>query len=252
LRKRLVGIVGLCLLAGSLVRAQSGGADKPPMYTYVSEWAVPRAMWGDYQKLQTGDDEALGKRVADGTLIAFGSYSVLNHQEGLPTHGSWFSASSMANLMKALEELRSAPDNTSPVLAASRHWDLILMSRDYHAHSGTFKNGYLRVGTWKYKAGVNDPGGKIVKATMVAMFERLLNEGALHGYQIDVETVHSSDPDAFNLAIIANGAEGIDKFDVAIDDMEKNNPAGEAAFESLLDTHGHRDFLAHVDMMSHR
>ena len=42
---------------------------------------------GDYQKLQTGDDEALGKRVADGTLIAFGSYSVLNHQEGLPTHG---------------------------------------------------------------------------------------------------------------------------------------------------------------------
>lgn len=75
---------------------------------------------------------------------------------------------------------------------------------------------------------------------------------ALHGYQIDVKTVHSSDPGAFNLAIIANGAEGIDKLDAMIDDMEKNNPAGEAAFDSLLETHGHRDFLAHVDVMSHR
>ena len=87
---------------------------------------------------------------------------------------------------------------------------------------------------------------------MVAALEKLLAEGALHSYQIDLERVHSSDPDVFHVAIVANGADGIDKFDAAIDDMEKNNPAGMAGFGSLLERHGHRDFLAHVDMMTHK
>jgi hypothetical protein len=158
----------------------------------------------------------------------------------------------MANLMKVLEGLRSAPENLAPVLAASKHWDLILASRDYNARSGTFQNGYLRVGRWNYKAGASDPGGKIMKATIVPIFEKLLADGALHGYQIDYETVHSSDPDSVNLAIIANGAEGLDKFEAALEDLDKTNPAAGAAFDSLFETRGHRDFLAHVDVMTHK
>jgi hypothetical protein len=156
----------------------------------------------------------------------------------------------MAKLIKVLEAERSVPDNTAPVLAASKHFDLILVSRNYDGHPGAFKNGYLRVGTWKYKAGANDADGKILKGTMVAMFDKLLAQGALHSYQIDEEAVHSSDPDSFHLAIVTNGAEGLDAFNAAIDDMGKNNPMGEAAFGSLIDIRGHRDFLAHVDAMS--
>jgi hypothetical protein len=52
------------------------------------------------------------------------------------------------------------------------------------------------------------------------------------------------------VAIVANGAEGIDKFNAAIDENEKKNPAGWAGFGSLLSTEGHRDFLAHVDSMT--
>ncbi len=250
--KRLVWLVALCLSAGSMVWAQSDSESKPAMYTYVSTWAVPRAMWADYQKSERSDDEALAKAVSDGTLIGFGSYSVLNHQEGQATHGSWFSASSMANLMKVLEGLRSAPDATGPVLAASKHWDYILTSHDYNAHSGTCKNGYLRVGQWSYKKGMSDPGGKIMKAAMVTVLDKLFSEGALSAYQIDQETVHSSDPNSFNVAIIASGADGIDKFDSAIDDLQKNNPEAGAALDSLLEPHGHRDFLAHVDAMAHK
>lgn len=256
MRKRITGIVFVvCALAVSMLMAstawtQTASTEKAARYTYVSEWAVPRAMWGDYQKSQAGEDEAMKKLVADGTLISYGSFSVLNHQEGSPTHGTWFSASSVANLMKVLEGLRSAPDSTGPVLSASKHWDYILESKDYNAHSGSFKNGYLRVGHWKYKAGANDPDGKILKATMVAMLEKLLADGALHSYQIDEEAVHSEDPGAFYVAIVANGAEGIDKFNAAIDENEKKNPAGWAGFGSLLSTEGHRDFLAHVDAMT--
>ena len=245
-------VFALAILFVSPAWTQTANEEKPPLYTYVSQWAVPRAMWADYQKVEASGNDAMNKLVTDGTLVAYGNFSVLNHQEGLPTHGSWFSARSMANILKVLEGLRSGPDATGPVFAASKHWDLIVESRNYNAHSGTFKNGYLRVGSWKYRAGASDPDGKIIKATMVAMLEKLLADGALHAYQIDEESVHSSDPDGFFVAIVTNGAEGLDKFYAALDEADKKNPAGMAGYGSLLDSKGHRDTLSHVDTMTHK
>jgi hypothetical protein len=84
------------------------------------------------------------------------------------------------------------------------------------------------------------------------MLEKLLTDGALHAYQIDEESVHSNDPNAFYLAIVTNGAEGLDKFYAALEETGKNNPAGMAGFGSLPDEQGHRDTLSHVDTMTHK
>ena len=43
-------------------------------------------------KLDEQDKPLLDKLVADGTLIGYGAYYNLIHQEGEPTHGSWFTA----------------------------------------------------------------------------------------------------------------------------------------------------------------
>src|SRR5712692_6961046 len=254
MRKGMAGVcIGICILMVGLAmisvepaRAQMA-AEKPPVYTYVSEWTIPRAMWADYDKQTAAGNDAMKKLVADGTLVAYGNFAVLNHQEGEPTHGSWFSASSMANLMKVLEGLRLASTATSPVFAASKHWDFILSSRDYNAHSGTFTNGYLRVATWIGKAGANDPGNKILKASMVALLEKMLADGSLHAYSIDEETVHTMDRNAFFVVMVTNGAEGLDKFAAALEEAGKNNPTALAAFGSLIDEHGHRDTLARVN-----
>jgi hypothetical protein len=231
--------------------AQSQEAEKPVLYTYVSEWTVPRAMWGDYLKNEAADNDMLKKAVADGTLISYGDYTVLNHQEGSPTHGTWFSAGSMASILKFLEGLRTAPGATAAPLANAKHWDYIMQSRNYNSHSGTFTNGYLRVGNWHTK-GAGDPQGKILKATMVALCEKLLADGALHGYQIDEETVHSTDPGTLYFALIANGPEGIDKFNTLLDEWEKTNPAAWAGLSATLDPAGHRDFLARIGTMTHK
>jgi len=244
-------VVALALTSPRIARAQAASTEKAPVYTYVSEWTVPRAMWGDYLKQSSGDDELMKKAVADGTLIEFGDYTVLNHQEGLPTHGTWFSASSIANLMKALEELRTRPGATSAPFAASKHWDYILRSTDYDAHSGTFTNGYLRVGNWRFAKDASD-GGAVVKATLSAALQKMMSEGSLHEYAIDEEAVHSRDPGTIFVAIVTNGAEGLDKFEAAIDAMEKSSPAVGAALRGTLDPEGHRDFLAKVDTMTHK
>jgi len=72
----VLGALTLGMLAGDPAWAQTSGTEKPLMYTYVSTWAVPRAMWGDYQKSLAVDDEALSKAVAEGTLTGFGDYSI--------------------------------------------------------------------------------------------------------------------------------------------------------------------------------
>jgi hypothetical protein len=238
------------LLTAVPARAQSPAAEKPAVYTYVSEWAVPRAMWADYKKEDDADLEAMKKAMADGTIVSYGSFAVLNHQEGSPTHGSWFTATSMANLMKVLEGLRNAPGATAPVLAASKHWDFILRSTEHNGHAGTFTNGYLRVARWPAKAGGNDPDGKIQRATMVGILEKLFADGALHSYTIDEEVVHSEDPGTTYVVFVANGAEGLDKFDAALAEIRKSNPVALAAYGTLIESHGHRDTLARVNTMT--
>jgi hypothetical protein len=245
-------MLALTGLHGGSAAAQSAAAEKPAVYTYVAEWAVPRAMWAEYQKQEDGELDAMKKAVADGTIVSFGEFAVLNHQEGAPTHGSWFSATSMANLMKVLEARRSVPAATSPVLAASKHWDYILSSTNHNGHSGTFTNGYLRVGRWPAKAGGNDQDGKILKTTIVAVLEKLFADGALHSYTIDEENVHSEDPGTMFVVFVANGAEGLDKFNAAVDDLRKNNPVGAAAYGTLVEAHGHRDTVARVSTMTNK
>jgi hypothetical protein len=227
-------------------------SEKPAVYTFVMEWDVPRAMWPDYEKQMATTAETLKKSVDDGTLISYGMFDTVAHQEGAPNHGTWISASSIANLMKVLDVLRASPTSTSPVVSASKHWDYLLSSRDYAAHSGTFTNGYLRVATWIGKDGADDPGGKIEKASMVALLDKLMADGALHAYTIDRETVHSMDANAFFVVMVMNGAEGLDKFNAAVDEMGKNNPTALAAFRSLITETGHRDMLAKVTTTTHK
>ncbi len=255
--RSIAAISVLCMLAmvtlsANRAAAQSQSAEKPALYTYVSEWTVPRAMWADYLKNEVADNEIMKKAVADGSIVSFGSYAVITHQEGQPTHGTWFSAPSMASILKVLEGVRTAPGATAPPLAAAKHWDYVLESRNYNHQSGTFTNGYLRISRWAAKAGSSDPDGKVMKATFGALLEKLLADGAIHGYQIDQEVVHSADPGIIFLAVMANGPEGIDKFHAALEESEKNDPSGWAGLRGTIEETGHRDTLARVSTMTQK
>ena len=257
MRIRSIGALALlCALiipiSADRATAQSQSSEKPTQYTYVSEWTVPRAMWGDYLKGEAADIDLMKKGVADGVITGFGTFAVLNHQEGEPTHGTWFNATSMANLLKFLETLRNAPGATDAPLAASKHWDYILQSHDYAGHSGTFNNGILRVGRWAPHPGATDADGKILKATMVALLDKLLADGALHAYTIDTESIHTAPVGTMFVVLVANGGEGIDKFDAALEAAEKSNPAAWAGMISMLDEKGHSDTLARVGVMSRK
>ena len=229
-------------------RAQSNAdeKEKPPIYTYVAQWSASRANWPAMEKVDAAQKQIFERLFADGTIIAYGRYRVVSHQEGQPTHGDWWTATSMANLLKALSAVsaQTGASDMNKVLGESKHWDLILTSKQYGVHSGTVENGYLRVSTYTAKPGQGEMLNTAIKAYMVPVLEKLLADGAIHGYSIDREAVHSSDPATVDVAIVTNDADGLDKFMAALDSAGKANPLGGPAFGNATDGSLHRDFLA--------
>jgi hypothetical protein len=248
-KKSLVLAVALLATAAGSFSARAQGTDekeKPPIYTYVAEWDVARPDWPAFEKYDAAQKPVFEKLMADGTIIGYGWFKMAAHTEGGPNHGSWWNATSMANLLKVLSLLASqtTPPDVERIEAASKHFDLILVSREYGVHSGSFDDGYLRVGMWKAKPGEGQAMDKAIKGYIVPMLEKLLAEGSIHAYQVDHEAVHSDDPGVVDVAIVTNNADGLDKFAAAIDAAAKSNPLGDPAFGATIDSSAHRDFLA--------
>jgi hypothetical protein len=242
--------VGVCALALAAVwsapaRAQSEVKEKPAMYSYVANWAIPRAQWGEMEKSNAPNEKILSKALADGTLVGYGSDETLVHEVDGETHDNWWSATSMAGLMKVLEQFYSSGTATSPVLAsATKHWDNIYVSHYYNWHPGTFKNGYTHVGVYKLKKDAPDDAvGALSKNIVAPLLDKLVADGTLHEYEVDEKAVHTTAPGMFVIVYICSSAEGLDKVNAAIRDAVKANPLMGPAFGSMVDDSGHRDGL---------
>ena len=235
--------------AGSFsAHAQSSSDDKekPPVYTYVAQWEVARPDWPAFEKYDAAQKPVFDKLIADGTIIGYGFFKMAAHTEGSPNHGSWWNATSMANLMKVLSLVgaQSIPADIEKIEAASKHFDLILTSRHYAANSGSFENGYLRVATYRSKPGQGEATDKVINSYIVPFLNKLVADGALHSYSVDREAIHSGDPNAVDIAIVTNNADGLDKFMAALEANGKANPTGGPAFGAATESSDHRDFLA--------
>ncbi len=257
MQKRLIwGVCSLAVLVaatGVPLKAQNADQGKAPVYTYISEWAVPRAQWPEMVKLDEQDRPLMDKLVADGTLTGYGAYTNLIHQEGEPTHGSWFTATTEGSLMKALEAVYAQPGSTtSPVQAASKHWDYILVSRMHNQRSGKSEGGYLTGGQWDVKPGEMRAYNDLMKSTLVPIFEKLLADGAVTSYGMDTEDFHTQNPGRVSFYYTTSDTSGLDKASKAFDEAFEKNPALLTAFTAMVEREGHRDFLDRLRYMANK
>jgi hypothetical protein len=243
---------GLCGLAMAAVLAAPASAqmsevkEKPPMYSYVGDWAIPRAQWADMEKANVADQKTMDKAISGGTIIGYGDDVNLVHQADGPTHDEWWSAMSMAGLLNVLDQFYKSGNTTTPVLSsATKHWDSIYVSRYYNWHAGSWKDVYTHAASYKLKADApNDALDTLSKGLVVPLLEKLLADGTLHEYEIDTEAIHTESPDTFWIIYITANAEGLDKVNAALRETMKANPLGGPAFGSFVDMSVHRDFLA--------
>ncbi|MGH9433531.1 MAG: hypothetical protein ACRD3T_18530 [Terriglobia bacterium] len=249
--RKLWGIVGsVCALAmvaicATPARAQGEAKEKPPMYSYVGQWNIPRAQWAEMAKLTAADQKTLDKALADGTIAGYGDDTNLVHQVDGSTHDQWWSAMSLAGLLTVLDQFYKNGSATSPVLvSATKHWDIIFVSRYYNWRPGSYKGAYTRVGYYKLKPDAPDDAIETLsKNLIVPLLEKLLADGTILEYEIDTEAIHTEAPGAFWVVFLAPNAAALDKFNASFRDYQKANPLGGPAFDSVVDFTAHRDYL---------
>lgn len=248
-----LGLLSFALAIGLPSSAQNADQGKAPIYTYLAEWAVPRAQWPEMVKLDDQDRPLMDKLVADGTLISYGAYTNLIHQEGEPTHGTWFTATSEGNLLKALEAVYAQPGSTTaPVQGASKHWDQILVSRIYNQRPGKSEGGYLAADQWDVKPGEMRAYNDLVKTSVVPVFEKLLADGVVTKYGMESEDFHTQKLGRVTFYFMTTDAAGIDKASKAVDEAFDKDPALGGALQSMVSREGHLDFLARLRYMSNK
>jgi hypothetical protein len=223
--------------------------EKPPMFTYVANWQIPRAHWADMGKANSANSEILEKALGDGTIAGYGNDENLVHQPDGETHDNWWSAMSMAGIIKVLDQFYASGNTTSDPLASStKHWDVVFVSRYYNWHSGAYKNAYTRVGQYKLKADAPDDAiDTLSKQLVVPLLEKMLADGTILEYEVDTLAIHTEAPGNFWITYVSPKPDGLDKVEAAVREVIKSQPLSGPAFGSMTEASGHRDELIRGD-----
>lgn len=251
LRSVLVGLYGLAVLTlcATTVHAQTQEVKpKPPMYSYVANWQVARANWGEVEKMAAPVSAVMQKALDDGTLVAYGDDTALVHTADGATNDTWWSSMSLAGIVKVLEQARAATDPHSTALNAAKHWDHVWVSRYYNWKPGSKKGAYTYAADYKLKESAsNDDLDTLCQRLLVPMLEKLLADGHLIEYEIDTLAIHTEAPGEFSVVMIAFSPEDLDTIRGAILSSSKDHPLAIHAFGSITEGSGHRDDLARTN-----
>src|ERR1700756_4724584 len=165
----VLSVLGMAAVIATPAGAQTSEVkEKPPMYSYISNWDIPRAQWADMAKADEADRATLEKDLASGTIVGFGSDVNLIHSPDGETHDQWWLAMSMAGVIAGLEQFSKDGNPPSPVPSSPpKHWDELFVSRYYNWHSGPIKNGYTHVGLYKLKPDASDDAVETISKTLV-------------------------------------------------------------------------------------
>ncbi|MFO1428075.1 MAG: hypothetical protein U1F11_14105 [Steroidobacteraceae bacterium] len=224
--------------------ADAKDKEKPPLYTFVASWTLPRAQWADMVQAAAAAAKVGDQALAAGTITTFGSDTRLVHLPDTDTHDVWWSAHSLAGVLNALDEMFKSGVAMSPTLAAATaHSDVIFVSHHYNWKPGTLKNAYTHGAFYQFKNdAANDSLDVIAQSFIEPMFDKLVADGTLQGYEIDEEAIHTQNPDGFWLFYISPTAAGQGERS-ARRRCIKANPLVGPAFNRMADSSLHRDSL---------
>jgi len=221
-------------------------APEPPTFTFVSEWAIPRAQWKEWtESNEKNVKPILDKLMADGTIIGYGLYTTFVHDESGITHGSWFETTSLAAVDKVLTEIIKLPPN--PIAnAATKHRDYLTRSSLRRIKAASGKDGYLWVNYTQLQPGKGAGWRALFDKLVKPIFDELLGNGTLQAYWIEGEQVHTQDQNGVFLVLLFPNADAMDKYFATLQKMIAQNPGVGDLLSGVTVGSAHRDYLARV------
>jgi hypothetical protein len=251
--KRIVGllVVVVAVLAAPVTLSQMEQAQ--PVYTYVSQFQVPRGNW-----MQFVDDNdrtlvpIMQRLLADGTIVGWSTFETLVHTPEGFTHGAAWSSNSLAGITRVLDELRKIGPRPGQI-ASTKHEDLLMQSTMHQASSVSGGSGYLRVICQSAKPGKADDYVAALKKYLGPTFDEQFKKGVATSYGMDEQYVHNQAPSLRCLVITYPDAESMDKWATAINAaLGKMTQADRDALASTTVPDSRRDFMARLTHYAHK
>jgi len=246
---RIAVVIALAL--ASFVVAAPAPAQEQTHYTFVSDWAVPRAQWADFEKSQEQTAALFERLVADGTLVAWGSSAALVHTEDGYTHTNWFVSTTQSGITKTLDALRTS-SRAQALSVATKHMDLMLHTIAHGGKTARATSGIIRVAMWRAKPGRGEDVEKFFKKYIQPDLDAGVADGTILMYNFDSEAIHTDAPGAYNLAVVYANGDGLDKNAALLAAHAKENPAAGEGFGAMLEASAHRDNLGRVLAYQHK
>lgn len=228
---------------------------QPVVYTYVSQFQVPRANWPQYSEDTEKTFVPIAEKLlADGTISSWSTFETLVHTPEGYTHGAAWSSTSLAGLMKVLDEVRkNAP--RAPQISATKHEDYLMQTTMYQMGSAgsTGGTGYLRVVCQMAKPDKPGDYAAALKKYLWPTFDEQIKKGAASYVGLDSQYVNNEAPSLRCLVITYPNADSMDKWAAAINaTFAKMSPADRDAFFGTAVSDSRRDFMARITHSGHK
>ena len=251
MKKRIAGLLVIVLAVMLVPAALPQMEPTPVVYTYVSQFQVPRANWAAYaEDTEKTVVPIVEKLTADGTILSWSTFEQVIHTPEGYTHGAAWSSTSISGLMKVLDEVRKSGPRPGQI-AATKHEDYLMQTSMYRVGSGT--PAYLRVVCSNAKADKPGDYAATLKKLLVPTFEEQVKKGVATYYGVDEQYVNTSAPSMRCVVITYPNAEGMDKWAAAISaTMSKWSPAERAEFAGSTVLDSRRDIMARITHSGHK
>ena len=243
-RKLRAAFAELTVLAMSIVWAAPAGAQtkevraKPPMYSYIAVWNIPRDQWKTRENQAAAAREILDRASSDRTIVAYGF-------DGNPLHDTFWLAMSRAKLQSVRDQFHKAGIVGLPApTGATAPPASILVSRYYNWHAGTWENAYVHVGIYKMRPdALPHAVDTLSKNFFAPPLEKMLADGAIFEWETDTYADPQNAPGTFLIAYLSATQEGLGKANKAVQETLKFRPMRGPAFESLVDVAASSDVV---------
>jgi hypothetical protein len=157
------------------------------------------------------------------------------------THGIWWSGKSLASLERVLDE---ANEGVSPeerrkrsaelAGAINKHEDFIGQSLIAKTRPTRTDEGYLFVSRIKALPGRGGAWRKVWEQYFQPTYDKLLENGTIYGYGIDVQYVHTDDPRYRSVWYTVPNLEAEGKVTAALREEVFQSPSAQAFFAANL------------------
>jgi hypothetical protein len=256
--KRIAGLLAVAVLVLAVPAALPQMDQPQPVYTYVSEFQVPRAQWAQFAAdAENTTNPILERFMADGTIIGWGNYENIVHTPDGMTNGTWWQSTSLAGITRVLDELRKTGPRPGQI-ASTKHEDFLLRSIYHHASSVSAPGaGYLRGNCTLTQPGKADDFVATIRKHLGPTFEDQFKKGVATYYGMDEQYVQTG-PGSMRCTVVAfSSADNMNKWAEAIAaTFAKMSPEERKGFfDAIGDSvipDSRRDMLARITRSAHK